>query len=124
MVTRFSTVRLNSELIDAARDEADLLHRSLGGQIEHWARLGRAIEDVGLPLKRVREALDGSLKIEALSRVEQDQLFDLLGGRFGNPPETVRAAYRALGEADGAAGDDPAGRLVARGKGGWIRRVR
>ena len=94
MPGRFSTVRLNSELIEAARGEADLLHRSLGGQIEHWARLGRAIEDVGLPLKRVRQALEGSLRIEALSRVEQDQLFDLLGGRFRNPPEAVRAAAR------------------------------
>ncbi|HEY3948140.1 TA system antitoxin ParD family protein, partial [Phenylobacterium sp.] len=75
MAARFSTVRLNSELIDAARGEADLLHRSLGGQIEHWARLGRAIEEAGLPLARVRQALEGSLKVEALSRIEQDQVF-------------------------------------------------
>jgi len=99
MPAKFLTVRLSSELTEAARSEADLMHRSLGGQIEHWARLGRAIEEVGLPLPRVREALEGRLKIEALSRVEQDQVFALLGEHFRNPPEAVRAGYRALGDA-------------------------
>jgi hypothetical protein len=123
MAARFSTVRLNSELIDAARGEADLLHRSLGGQIEHWARLGRAIEEAGLPLARVRQALEGSLRVEALSRIEQDQVFALLGERLRNPAAPVRAGYAALGEVVGAAGDDTAGRLVTRDRDGALHPV-
>jgi hypothetical protein len=47
----------------------------------------------------------------------------MLGDRFRNPPETVRAAYRALGDVVGAAGDDPAGRLVTRDQDGEPRPV-
>ena len=37
-------VKLSDILYDAAREAADLSHRSLSAQIEHWATLGRAIE--------------------------------------------------------------------------------
>jgi len=37
-------VKLSDPLVDAARDAAELAHRSLAAQIEHWATLGRAIE--------------------------------------------------------------------------------
>ena len=37
-------VKLSDTLYDAAREAADLSHRSLSAQIEHWATLGRAIE--------------------------------------------------------------------------------
>ncbi|HEY3889921.1 MAG TPA: hypothetical protein VGL73_15195, partial [Caulobacteraceae bacterium] len=94
-----------------------------GGQIEHWARLGRAIEEAGLPLARVRQALEGSLKVEALSRIEQDQVFALLGERLRNPAAPVRAGYAALGEVVGAAGDDTAGRLVTRDRDGALHPV-
>jgi hypothetical protein len=115
MASNFSTVKLNAELIDAARREADLFNRSLGGQIEHWARLGWAMENAaGVSLDRVREALAGELRLETLSRSEQEQFFDLLGDRFLNPPEAVRAAYRTLGDAPGAVGDDSDGILVER----------
>jgi hypothetical protein len=37
-------VKLPDALIDEARDAARREHRSLAGQIEHWAELGRALE--------------------------------------------------------------------------------
>ena len=37
-------VKLFGALIEEARGSAKLFHRSLTGQIEHWAALGRAIE--------------------------------------------------------------------------------
>ena len=39
-----ATLRLRRELVEAARDEAELFGRSTAAQIEHWARLGRAFE--------------------------------------------------------------------------------
>jgi hypothetical protein len=37
-------VKLSDALIDAARSAAEDADRSLAGQIEHWARLGRSVE--------------------------------------------------------------------------------
>ena len=38
-------VKLSSELVAAAREAARLAHRSTAAQIEHWAALGRSMED-------------------------------------------------------------------------------
>jgi hypothetical protein len=39
-------VRLSNELAARARTAAELEDRSISGQVEHWARIGQAIEDV------------------------------------------------------------------------------
>ena len=114
MASNFATVKLASGLVDEARREAELLNRSLGGQIEHWARLGRAIENLpGFTLERVRDTLDGRLDAPGLSVQEQDSLFEHLGEQFAAPSETVRARYAALGAATGAVGM-AGGRIVER----------
>lgn len=124
MSSGFSTVKLDADLIDAARREADLFNRSLGRQIEHWARLGWAMENAaGLSLERVREALAGTLRLETLSRAEQDRFWDLVGDRFRAPPDSVRAEYAALGTFPGAVGDDAKGDLVVRTNDGRLRPV-
>jgi hypothetical protein len=98
MASTFSTVKLNACLVDEARREADLFHRSIAGQIEHWARLGRALENAkGFSLERVRKALAGELKIEALSDSEQDAFFSELHAQFESPSPTLTANYAELG---------------------------
>jgi len=37
-------VKLSDELVREARDEARIVNRSITGQIEHWATLGKAVE--------------------------------------------------------------------------------
>ncbi|MHB8783649.1 MAG: TA system antitoxin ParD family protein [Desulfobacteria bacterium] len=37
-------VKLSDALVREARDEARIVNRSITGQIEHWASLGRAVE--------------------------------------------------------------------------------
>lgn len=37
-------VKVGDELVDTAREMAELSHRSIAKQIEHWAFLGRAVE--------------------------------------------------------------------------------
>jgi hypothetical protein len=99
MAQNFSTVKLSSQLVDEARREAELLHRSIAGQIEHWARLGRAVENTeGFSLDRVRRALAGELKIETLGDDEQDAFFADLGGAFEAPSPELEAGYARLGE--------------------------
>lgn len=60
-------VKLSDALVNAARTEAPVAHRSIPGQIEHWASLGRSVEmaltqaqifrlKAGLPLDTVDSA--------------------------------------------------------------------
>lgn len=39
-------VKLSDELVESAREEAANTDRSLSGQIEHWAKIGRSVETV------------------------------------------------------------------------------
>lgn len=120
MASNFASVKLAASLVDEARREAELLNRSLGGQIEHWARLGRALENApGFSLERVRDTLEGRLDAPGLSVQEQDQLFEHLGDRFAAPPETVRARYAALGATTGAVGEVD-GEVVERRRDGGL----
>jgi ParD-like antitoxin of type II bacterial toxin-antitoxin system len=104
MAQTFSTVKLPSPLVDEARREAELLHRSIGGQIEHWARLGRAVENAeGFSIARVRQAIAGELKIDELADAEQDAFFADLGAGFDAPSPEFTAGYARLGEQSRAA---------------------
>lgn len=97
MASNFASVKLNSSLVDDARREAETFQRSLGGQIEYWARLGRALENArGFHLDRVRAALNGALQIDDLPEAEQDALFANLGVAFDAPTPKVMAEYGAL----------------------------
>jgi len=124
MASNYASVKLTSDFIDEARRDAELLHRSLGAQVEYWARLGRAIEQSpGFSIHRVRATLSGRMKLEDLPADEQDAVFDGLAAEFENPPAALRAHYAALGSVDGAVGADKHGRLVRRGSTGRVRRV-
>lgn len=104
MTANFATVKLSRRLVDEARHEAELLHRSLAGQIEHWATLGRAIENAkGFSIDRVRAALAGELTIETLGEAEQDAFFADIGSQFEQPSPEFKAAYAELGKARQAA---------------------
>jgi len=83
-------VKLSKELVEEARESAKLFHRSLTGQIEHWATLGRVIEarltgdDMAPLLKNL-----GSLKIIHASEPDQRaELMAILGQYLtGRPVE-------------------------------------
>ncbi len=96
-------VKLSDLLIDAARDAAAESDRSLAGQIEHWARLGRSVEGAltladGSAIKnnsgqgspaRLRAAVLQSLRL-ALSASGHPHLGAALvgsaGARYGTDP--------------------------------------
>jgi hypothetical protein len=44
----FSSVKLPASLVDEARGAAQPMRRSVAGQIEYWATLGRSLEQAGL----------------------------------------------------------------------------
>lgn len=99
MTSKFSTVKLNSGLVADARREAEIFHRSLGSQIEHWARIGKAVENAeGVSVSRVRDALQGRLKIDELSDPERDAFFGEFASVFESPSPEVIQTYADRGE--------------------------
>ena len=54
-----SSVRLPVDLLNAARSAAKAEHRTIQGQIEHWARIGKAcIDNPDLPVDFVEASLE------------------------------------------------------------------
>ena len=53
-----TALKLSDELVAIARPRAAAEHRSIPKQIEHWARLGKAVEDnPELPVQFIKDTL-------------------------------------------------------------------
>jgi hypothetical protein len=125
MAANHASIKLSSAFVDEARKEAETLHRSVGAQVEHWARLGRAFENTpGFDIRKVRGVLEGQLKIEDLTVAEQDRFFEEWGEAFGKPDPKVEAYYAELGAREGAVGMDESGHIVRRMADGSLQRIR
>lgn len=57
-----TAIRVSVALAEAARREADVMGRSLTQQIEHWSRLGRALEASGVTVDEIRETLQAGVR--------------------------------------------------------------
>ena len=55
----FSSVKLPAALVQQAREAARPLRRSVAGQVEYWATLGRIVEHSGLTAQEAQEAIEG-----------------------------------------------------------------
>lgn len=55
----FSSVKLPAALVQQAREAAQPLRRSVAGQVEYWATLGRIVEHSGLTAAEARAAIEG-----------------------------------------------------------------
>ncbi len=66
-----TAVRISEELVNEARKFSRIDHRSLTGQIEHWAKIGKcAEENPDLPYNLIKEILIG---IEELDTGEKSE---------------------------------------------------
>ena len=54
----FSSVKLPADLVEQARSAAQPLRRSVAGQVEYWATLGRIVEHSGLTAQEARDAIE------------------------------------------------------------------
>ncbi len=53
-----TSIRINQDLYEQARQEAGAEHRTIAGQIEFWARVGRAaLDNPGLPVEFIAASL-------------------------------------------------------------------
>ncbi|HKX46613.1 MAG TPA: hypothetical protein VJP77_07910 [Planctomycetota bacterium] len=64
-------IKLSDEFVEIARDEGRIMHRSIGAQVEYWARLGREIEASGvLGVEGVRRLLSGQGSVQDLGEAD------------------------------------------------------
>ena len=57
-MTTSTSIRIDQTLYDQARGEARAEHRTIAGQIEYWARIGRAaLDNPDLPVSFIAESL-------------------------------------------------------------------
>jgi hypothetical protein len=107
------SVKLADEVMALVRREADLQSRSVAGQITHWVKLGRAIEQSGaFDHARLTQALQGQLDTVALSEEEEAAWLDAFTDAMAEPLESETAFYaerQALGRGVGL---DQGGNLV------------
>ena len=57
--TGFSSVKLPAALVRQAREAAQPMRRSVAGQVEYWATLGRIVEHSGLTAQEAQAAIEG-----------------------------------------------------------------
>ena len=64
-------VRISEELVGEAKRFSKIEHRSLAGQIEHWARMGKCVEEnPDLTYSLIKEILMGLEELEQGERTE------------------------------------------------------
>ena len=57
-ISTSTSIRINQALYEQAKIDATIEHRSIAGQIEFWARVGRAaLDNPDLPVTFVAESL-------------------------------------------------------------------
>ncbi|MBI4653541.1 MAG: hypothetical protein HY752_00845 [Nitrospirae bacterium] len=60
-----TAIRISEELVDDAKKFSRIDHRSLTGQIEHWAKIGKcAEENPDLTYSLIKEILVGIAELE------------------------------------------------------------
>ena len=111
-------VKISDELILDARLTAEVARRSIAGQIEYWAQLGRAIEpllDRGPALALCRAGAVSSLS-ECLASVDsaagRRRVVDIRIGAF--PALSTGSRFARIAHAGRCSGRDPDGRSVRR----------
>lgn len=58
MMTASTSIRIDQELYNQARREAQSEHRTIAGQIEYWAKIGRsALDNPDLPIDFIASSL-------------------------------------------------------------------
>jgi hypothetical protein len=76
----FASVKLPAALVQHAREAAQPMRRSVAGQIEYWATLGRVVEHQGLSVQESREAIEGYEA--AANKARQSFMLDDIEARF------------------------------------------
>ncbi|MFN3538118.1 MAG: TA system antitoxin ParD family protein [Brevundimonas sp.] len=107
------SVKLADEVMTAVRREAELHSRSVAGQITHWLRLGKAIEQSGAyDHARVTATLEGRLDPAELRGEESIAWLDAFTDKMSTPSQTEQDFHAKRQKLGRGVGLDAAGNLV------------
>lgn len=110
------SVKLADDVLATVRREADLHSRSLAGQITHWLRLGRAIEQSGAyDHARMTEALDGRLDTVELREEEAITWLDAFTEKMSTPSTAEQKFFANRRRLGRGVGLDAGGNLIHAG---------
>ncbi len=93
--SNFASVKLPSALVQQAREAAQPQRRSVAGQIEYWATLGRIADETGLTVQEAREAIaryDARQRFDEALIDPMDESLDAIEARFASADTTGRLA--------------------------------
>ncbi|MVF14813.1 hypothetical protein FT643_22000 [Ketobacter sp. MCCC 1A13808] len=92
------TVKISDEMIHLAENERLISGRSLANQIEHWARIGRTIEQSpAFNYERIKAALTAQIAYDDLTFEEQEVYLEELGeALWAEPDAKTKALYAQL----------------------------
>ena len=91
--TGFASVKLPTALVNQARDAAQPMRRSVAGQVEYWATLGRIVEHSGLTAQEAQTAI---ANYEAAARHARSTTSEL-----ASPADALLTQFMAV-ETDGS----------------------
>ena len=98
-----TAIKLSDQFVGLARGEGKVMGRSIAGQVEHWARLGRAVERAqGFDYGRVRAVLAAQASFDDLGKDEQAIALADLEDYLEQLPRDRDAAFFARLRAAGA----------------------
>jgi hypothetical protein len=111
-----SAVKLSDEIVAVARKEASVMKRSIAGQVEYWAELGRRVEAAGLvDYASIRAVLEGRGSMQDLTPAETTLYLELLGDSLEALDGSDTRRIRRLSKAGHpVAGEDEKGKLVVK----------
>lgn len=110
------SVKLADDVMAVVRREAELHSRSVAGQITHWVRLGRAIEQSGAyDHARVTLALDGLLDTVELRDEEAIGWLDAFTEKMSVPSVPEQAFFAKRWKLGRGVGLDATGALIHAG---------
>jgi hypothetical protein len=110
------SVKLADDVMAAVRREAALHSRSVAGQITHWLRLGRAIEQSGAyDHARVTAALEGRLDTVELQDEEAAAWLDAFTEKMSAPSPSEQAFFAKRRKLGRGVGLDAGGNLIHAG---------
>jgi hypothetical protein len=62
-ILAMKSVRISDDLFALARGEAVTMSRSIAQQLEHWGKLGAAVEQAGITQEQLRRILGGAVRV-------------------------------------------------------------
>jgi ParD-like antitoxin of type II ParDE toxin-antitoxin system len=103
MTTMPAAIKLSDAFVNLARGESRIMGRSIAGQVEHWARLGRAVERApGFDYGRIRSVLSARQSFDDLTADEQAVALAEIEAYLEDLPREGDAAFFAALRAAGA----------------------